>query len=206
MKRILAIVTLAVMVAALLPAVALADWNCPGCNARWDNSMNYCGYCGKAKPVVTAAPSVNYSTDLNPNNKCKAQPSIYANARFRDAGHEPYDINSNRFSASEISRRIGGSREYGVFFKFTPNGADTGYQISRLDVVVTDPQGNITWTEGYPVDIVCDRNYFWYWNFFNLQPMFEQMNASTGIKTGVYNMDIYFNRQWAGKATFRMEN
>ena len=53
--------------------------------------------------------------------------------------------------------------------------------------------------------MTCQYGYYWYWNFYSLHGLFEQMKSSYGrIVPGTYTMNIYFNSQWAGKVNFKI--
>ena len=143
---------------------------------------------------------------LSSNRTCPVRPTIYSTRRSRKVGEErAYDINKD-FSARTIEDNFG-FREYGLYLKFTPGRADNGYYIYRFDTVISDPYGNVVYSSGYDSDMTCTYGYYWYWDFYNLNSMFYDIDNRYGyIPKGVYTMDIYFNYLWAGKTQFRVQN
>lgn len=150
------------------------------------------------KPTPTPTPKAT----LSPNNKCPVQPIIYSNPRALNLSTDKaYDLNK-KLSASTIEKDLG-TREYGLYFKFTPGGKDNGYVITRFDVIITGPDHTIVHKEGFNDYMECRRGYYWFWDFFSLQEMFEkQLKEKGSIQTGNYTMDVYFNGLWAGKTAF----
>jgi len=142
--------------------------------------------------------------ELDPSNQCPVRPQIYSNPRYLNLENESaYDL-SNGLSAKQINNSTG-TREYGLYFKFTPGGKDHGYYISRFDVVVTDRNGEKLYIDGFDSDLMCEAGYYWAWNFFPLEGLFENLRTLYGeVVPGLYKMDVYFNRLWAGSTTFNI--
>lgn len=143
---------------------------------------------------------------LDPSNVGPVTPTIYSTRRYRDIGKDKaYDLNGD-FSSSMI-RRQQGNREYGLYLKFTPGRTDDDYYIWRFDTIVTDPWGDQVFYEGFDSDMTCKFGYYWYWEFYNLNSMFEDLIYQYGnVPKGTYTMDIYFNEKWAGKTQFRVKD
>ena len=152
------------------------------------------------KPTATPTPK----TTLSPKNKCSAQPTIYCSPRMKVlATGIASDLRSG-LSAAAI-KKYAGEREYGLYFKFTPKARDDGYLITRFDVIITGPDKQVAFQDGFYDTMQCQKGYYWYWNFFPLQEMFdEQIRKYGSVKTGTYSMDIYFNELWAGKTSFKV--
>ena len=161
-----------------------------------------CVGCAGAEAVRTAA---RYDDSNYTAYKCPITPTIYSMRRYRDRGKEnAYDLNKD-FSADAI-RRWQGARDYGLYLKFTPGRADSGYRITRFDAAILDPYGEEIHAFGFDDDMVCQYGYYWYWDFINLDEMFSNLLDNRGyIPTGVYTMHIYFNGMWAGKTQFRVQ-
>jgi len=161
-----------------------------------------CVACAAAEPVRTA---MRYDDSNYMANKCPVSPAIYSTRRYKDRDKEnAYDLNKD-FSADAIQRWMG-ARDYGLYLKFTPGRADNGYQITRFDAAILDPTGEEVFAVGFDDDMKCQYGYYWYWDFFNLDEMFQNLLSSKGyIPTGVYTMHIYFNGMWAGKTQFRVQ-
>ena len=191
-----------------LGMAAAEVWYCPLCGRR--NEDNYCPNDGTKKPDDLLSDRKGQTvdlydiSDLSPSNKCRVQPMIYSTNRYREIGKDSgYDIRKD-FSVKTIQNNRG-SKEYGLYFKFTPGGKDNGYLITRFDIVIEDPKKNIIYTEGFDSDMECKKGYYWYWNFFSLQNMFEEQLDTTGtIPLGTFTLHVYFNRLWAGKTTFKV--
>ena len=152
----------------------------------------------------TSGKSGVIQTSLSPDNKCPAQAQIYCSPRCKNLdNNQAYDINS--LSAKQINSSS--NRSYGLYFKFTPSVMDDGYQINRIDVVVSDANNNtVLYVDGFDTDIQCQRNYYWAWNFFSLDGLYDNMRETDGqVVEGQYRMDIYFNQLWAGKTSFRIQ-
>ena len=151
----------------------------------------------------TYADSSSKYTDLSPNNKCPAKPTIYSSARSRIISTDKITELRNGFSVKQINSAS--DREFGLYFKFTPRSGDHGYRITRFDVVFSEKDGTILYTDGFNTDMVCERGYYWAWKFFPLGGLFQQLKARYGeIKIGTYTMDIYFNRLWAGSTRVKI--
>ena len=148
---------------------------------------------------------------LSTQNKCKVQPQFYCSTRYRDKDEKyGYDLTElglrNEFSSASIQKQIEkDTRRYGIYFKFTPSDRDEGFEINRMDFVFADPLKNIIYTMGFQAQIICRDKSPVAWNFINLMDMFTQQNGKDGIPKGTYLMDIYFNEQWAGETSFRVE-
>ncbi len=139
---------------------------------------------------------------LTPTNKCRTHPTMYCAPRYQDPGKEPQNLKS--LSASAITANYY-SRDYGLYFKFTPARIDNGFYIYRFDTVITDTRGNEIHWEGWDDSMECRYGYYWYWNFYNLRGLFQDMESKYGrIVPGTYVMNIYFNHQWAGKVNFKI--
>lgn len=140
---------------------------------------------------------------LSPYNKCRIHPTMYCAPRYKDYGAEsPYNLKG--LSVKSIDANYY-NRDYGLYFKFTPSRIDNGFYIYRFDTVVCDSRGNEIYWEGWDDSMTCQYGYYWYWNFYSLHGLFEQMKSSYGrIVPGTYTMNIYFNSQWAGKVNFKI--
>ena len=148
--------------------------------------------------------SGSIETSLSPDNKCPAQPQIYCSPRCKNLdNNQAFDTNS--LSAKQINSSS--NRSYGLYFKFTPSVKDNGYQINRIDVVVSDAKKNtVLYVDGFDTDMRCQRGYYWAWNFFSLEGLYDKMRETDGqVVAGQYRMDIYFNQLWAGKTSFRIQ-
>lgn len=136
--------------------------------------------------------------------KCPQQPTVYCAPRYMDLGAQPQNLKRG-LSASQILSDYSG-REYGLYFKFTPRGKNQNYLITRFDVTISDAKGNLVYVEGFDDYMQCQPRYYWYWNFFNLKGLFENLKTLNGtITPGKYVMNIYFNRLWAGKTNFTIK-
>ena len=145
------------------------------------------------------------SSQLSPNNRCPVQPTIYSSPRYLGSNNKGQNL-KNGLSAKQIMNDAGG-REYGLYFKFTPKGKNAnGYQISRFDVTISDSKDSILYVDGFDSDMECKTGYYWYWNFFPLGGLFNNMDTLYGeIVPGRYTMDIYFNGLWAGRTNFTIK-
>ncbi len=144
---------------------------------------------------------------LSPDNQCPVHPQIYSSARYLNMEtNSAYDM-SNGLSARQINNPSA-NRMYGLYFKFTPGGKDHGYQIDRFDVVISDNKsGEKLYIDGFAANMKCESGYYWAWNFFPLEGLFENQKTLYGeVKAGVYKMDIYFNGLWAGNTVFKIGN
>ena len=143
-------------------------------------------------------------TDLSPDLKCPVQPMIYCNPRYlNEQTGRGYDL-KNGLSANQINNNTSG-REYGLYFKFTPRGAN-GYMIKRFDFVIQNEDGDNLYIDGIDTNMECKNGYYWSWEFFPLQGLFTNMELLYGeVVPGQYTMDIYFNSLWAGQAKFRIQ-
>lgn len=141
---------------------------------------------------------------LSPNEKCPVRPQIYSNPRYKNADSDKaYDVNSG-LSAKKINEQMD-RRFYGLYFKFTPSGRDNGYMIWRFDVVVTDKNGQRLYIDGFDSEMECTAGYYWSWDFFPLEALFDNMRMLYGeVIPGNYKMDVYFNRLWAGSTSFKI--
>ena len=207
MKRFISILFIMVFcLSAVGSALGASYWYCPSCGRL--NDGNFCPNDGVKKPSDVGGSGSSYGGvdvgGLTPSNKCKVRPMIYSARRYKDANKETaYNLRAD-FSASTIIDQLG-SRQYGLYFKFTPSGRDSGYEITRFDIVINDPSGEAVYTEGFDSDMTCQAGYYWYWNFFSLDQCFRYILDTKGkIRQGTYDMDIYFNRQWAGETSFRI--
>ena len=145
-----------------------------------------------------------YNADLSPDAKCRIHPQIYTSPRYKDKNKDQgYDL-KNGLSASQIQKYLdSGTREFGLYFKFTPGGGDVDYVIERLDVVIFDPSGKRVYTDGFNQTMTCKKGYYWMINFFSLDGLFRRLYSERGsIPTGRYKMDVYFDRLWTGSVTF----
>lgn len=142
---------------------------------------------------------------LSPDNKCPVQPTIYCSPRYLNPDNNTgYNLKSG-LSAKQIDNPSDG-RQYGLYFKFTPKGRHNGYHISRFDVIVSDRTGTELYRVGFDADMDCQTGYYWYWNFFPLNGLFENMRSMYGsVITGRFTMDIYFNSLWAGRTAFTIK-
>lgn len=141
------------------------------------------------------------TTDLSPNRKCPVQPTIYSKPRYRDTATDKVNNMSKGLSAKQINNPPD-YRQYGLYFKFTPSRASNGYQIDRFDVVISDKNGTILYTEGFNANMTCQAGYYWYWDFFSLEGFYDNLRAIYGeVISGRFVMDIYFNSLWAGKTS-----
>ena len=146
----------------------------------------------------------NEASGLSTGNKCPQQPTVYCAPRYQDLGAQPQNLKRG-LSASQIDSDQSG-REYGLYFKFTPRGKNQTYLIERFDVTIHDSKGNLVYVEGFDATMQCQPRYYWYWNFFNLAGLFENLKTLNGsITPGKYVMNIYFNRLWAGKTNFTIK-
>ena len=146
----------------------------------------------------------DYNADLSPDEKCPVHPQIYTSPRYKDANKDQgYDL-KNGLSVKQIQQYLdSGTREFGLYFKFTPGGADNNYVIERMDFVISDPSGQRVYTDGFSQTMTCEKGYYWSINFLSLNGLFQKLNSERGsIPTGRYTMDIYFNRLWTGSITF----
>ena len=204
MRKGIALVLLIVICA--LPLMSLADsyWICPSCGRL--NDGNYCSNDATPRPSNSGnsgSSSVNTGS-LSPNNKCPVTPSFYRNVRFRNVGSNTEADYNQGLSVARIIKDQG-TREYGIYLKFTPNRSADGYVINRMDVVITGPSGEKLFTEGFPTNMTCQYRYYWYFPFYSLDDFFKDQISKTGtIATGKYLMDIYFNQLWAGQINFKI--
>ena len=143
------------------------------------------------------------TTSLSPNIKCPTQPTIYCSPRGKNLSNDKaYDTKS--ISVTQINNDAG-KRSYGLYFKFTPAAKDDGYLITRIDVVISDAKNKVLFVDGFDTFIRCQKGYYWAWNFFSLDGLYDNMKETDGqIVVGQYRMDIYFNELWAGKTSFRI--
>ena len=212
-KGICMILAMFICLSAAGAALAGGIWYCPNCGRK--NDSNFCPNDGvkkpedldvtrKITPVQTDTSSELDLGGLSPSNKCIVRPMIYSARRYKDSNKETaYNLKGD-FSATTIKNQLG-TRQYGLYFKFTPSGKDNGYDIYRFDVVINDPTGEAVYTEGFDTEMTCQAGYYWYWNFFSLDACFRYILDTKGkIRQGYYDMDIYFNRQWAGETAFRV--
>ena len=152
------------------------------------------------------------SNELSPENKCIIQPQFYACARYRDKDQRfAQDLSSigqgNDFSAQNIKRQLEiGKRSYGLYLRFTPSWMDDGYHIGRIDFVITDPNNNIALELGMDTDLTCRKDTYVSWSFIELMDMFRnQVDTMNDVVQGKYQLDVYFNSQWAGKVNFKVK-
>ena len=152
------------------------------------------------RPTATPTPKAT----LSPDNKCPVQPTIYCSPRQKSISSGKIS-DLKQLSAGSI-KKYQGSLDYGLYFKFTPKAKDDGYVILRFDYVITGPDGTVEVEEGFNDYMECRKNYYWYWQFFTLQNIFDrQIRQSGSVTTGTYRMDIYFNGLWAGKQNFTVK-
>lgn len=141
---------------------------------------------------------------LDPKDKCPQTPTVYCAPRYQDPGANPQNL-KNGLSAKVISGDVSG-RKYGLYFKFTPKGKNQNYLITYLNVTIHDSKNNLVYAIGSSTYLQCQPRYYWYWNFFDLEELFDNLKVLNGsITPGKYTMNIYFNRLWAGKTTFTIK-
>ena len=143
--------------------------------------------------------------ELNPNNKCPQTPTVYCSPRYKDADKDSaYELRRG-LSASQINNGTS-DRSYGLYFKFTPRGRNQSYYISRIDFTIHDKKGNLLYVDGFDTSMQCQSGYYWYWNFFPLDGLYDNMRILDGsVTAGSYTMNIYFNKLWAGKTNFTIK-
>ena len=60
--------------------------------------------------------------------------------------------------------------------------------------------------DGFDTSMQCQSGYYWYWNFFPLEGLYDNMRILNGsVTAGSYTMNIYFNKLWAGKTSFSIK-
>ena len=156
------------------------------------------------KSVSSGSSFVYPTTSLSPSVKCPVQPTIYCKPRFFDKETQRANNMSKGLSAKQINN-ASANRQYGLYFKFTPARSADGYQIDRFDVVISDKSGQVLYTEGIVSNMTCQAGYYWYWDFFPLDGLYENLRAIYGeVVPGRFVMDIYFNGLWAGKANINI--
>ena len=157
-------------------------------------------------PTPTSTPTEKPTPRLSTENKSPVDTTFYANPRFRVLGAEnAYDL-PNGFSAQQINS-LSDKREFGLYFKFTPSAKNDGYRIERFDIVISDGTGRELFTDGFNQEMICQRGVYWYWDFFSLKGLFEELRAEHGkVIPGRFTMDIYFNNLWVGKSIINIKN
>ena len=157
------------------------------------------------KSVASGSSGFVYpTTSLSPNLKCPVQPTIYCKPRFFDQATQKANNMSKGLSAKQINSAPAG-RQYGLYFKFTPARSAGGYHISRFDVVISDANGQILYVDGFDASMTCQAGYYWYWDFFPLDGLYENLRSLYGeVVPGKFVMDIYFNSLWAGKTNINI--
>ena len=144
------------------------------------------------------------TTSLSPNLKCPVQPTVYCKPRFFDTTTQKANNMSKGLSAKQINSAPA-NRQYGLYFKFTPARSADGYQINRFDIVISDSNGQVLYTDGGISFMTCQAGYYWAWDFFSLEGFYENLRAIYGeVVPGRFVMDIYFNSLWAGKTNINI--
>ena len=168
-----------------------------------------CMAMGYASSTMTAAElktAMNLAVaDLDPNNKCPLTPMVYCSPRYKDADKDSaYELRRG-LSASQINEG-NTTRSYGLYFKFTPRGRYQSYTINRIDFTIHDKKGDLLYVDGFDTSMQCQSGYYWYWNFFPLEGLYDNMRILNGsVTAGSYTMNIYFNKLWAGKTSFSIK-
>ena len=187
-----------------LQSGSISEASATDTSANEDKAGNVSGNDTSSNADNQATITGTIQTSLSPDNQCPAQPQIYCSPRCKNLdNNQAYDINS--LSAKQINN-TSANRSYGLYFKFTPSVKDNGYQINRIDVVVSDTKNNaVLYVDGFDTNIRCQKGYYWAWDFFTLEGLYDNMRGTDGqVVAGQYRMDIYFNQLWAGKTNFRI--
>ena len=141
------------------------------------------------------------TTSLSPNLKCPVQPAIYTKPRSYDTAAAKANNMAKGLSAKQINSASPG-RHFGLYFKFTPARSATGYVIRRIDFVISDTNGQILNVYGIDTTVTCQGGYYWYWDFFPLDELYDALRGINGeVVPGKFVLDLYFNSLWAGRTT-----
>ena len=151
-------------------------------------------------------------TELTAETKCKIRPSVWWSPKYKDTSSKI--INNVQikkddlkvFKASTIQEYLqSGTRDYGIFLRFTPGGIDDGFEIHQFHLVISDPENNKIAALRSDLEVTCQKNVEIKWDFVNLMEIFRDLMTQKGeIPTGIYTMDIYFNQQWTNNIKFKI--
>lgn len=163
----------------------------------------FAGHCDTGSSTLSV-PGLS-DLKLSPDNQCAIRPMIYCNPRWRNLETmKAYDL-PNGLQAAQINQN-NPNREYGLYFKFTPSAGDDGYLITRFDITISDRDGRLLYTDGGQDFMICQKGYYWAWDFISLKGFFDTIRDSNGkVGTGIFTLDVYFNSQWAGQTRFSIK-
>ena len=146
-------------------------------------------------------------TELTTENICEKQPGAWWTPKYKDtSSNKIYDAKVLKngktlkvFQASAIQENLkSGKRDYGIFLKITPGNPDQGFEIHQFHLVILDPENNKIATLRSDRETTLQAGKEVGWDFINLMEVFRNLVEQKGkIPTGIYNMHIYFNQQWA---------
>ena len=165
-----------------------------------------CAFATETETSESSTSPISVRTDLSPDNKCPMRPTVYSTPRYYNtAANKAYDLDRKKGLSAKTINNETGDKLYGLYLKLTPGGKDVGYTVKRFDIVVKDSDGRILYTDGFDSDLTCKNGYYFVWNFFPLEGLYNNMKQLYGeVIPGNYNMDVYINELWAGNAGIRI--